>query len=478
MSNHTAPPSPILVVADHKWRDLPGMALLKTILEDKYQLPTLVIGYGAVGACLRYFRPRALVLTTLISPREQDFARAAHAIGAAVITIPADPGSTESMKALLRSPEVWEVCDLYLAWGAAMAKLVVEDGYVPKDKVTVTGSGRFDFYQPPLRDYLLSREALCARYSLRSNCPIITCGTTFVLASYLEDEKRLRFNEKDFERRGLAHLPGFANVYNLAEKDKAAQDLVLDWIRQTCVNFPDAEFIVKPHPYESFAPYKQLWQACRRDGITNLHLAASDYIWDLLNNAVVHVHTGSTTGLEAWLMHVPTVNLQPSGYARFKSARDGKRLELDSLEDVQEDAKTLHERINFYLGGGQIEPALALKRKNFLEQWFYRLDGHAAERQAAAIADLMKNYHPKHNLEARLPWAGYRTLLTLLQYHINGLLGRDFDAPFFGSRRNVPVDFLGQRDKVVRSQDVVFWANRIREALKGPAKSGLESPDP
>lgn len=456
---------PILVVADHKWRDLPGMALLKTILEEQYHLPTLIVGYGSVGACLRYFRPRALVMTTLIGPRERKMARAAHAIGSPVIIIPVDPGSRESMPALLGKPSDWEACDLYLAWGAFMENLVVAGGYVPKEKMKVTGSGRFDFYQPPLRRHLLPPGELAGQYGLRANCPVVTWATTFVMAGYGDDERILKHNEKDYESRGLSHRPGFADLRVLVERDQRARSSVLKWMRQACVEFPHAEFILKPHPYEPTAPYEQLWKECLRDGIGNMHLCTRDYIWNLLNGSALLIHTGSTTGAEAWLMNVPTVFLQPDGHARFKAARGSTSLAIEALEDVQENMAGLRDRLTYYLSGGKLSDALIQRRNTYLEEWFYFLDGRASERQAAAIANLLNSGQHKHNPLLSPPWVGLRTPLRLLQYHFNALLGREFDELFFEDRQVIPKDFLGQEDKVVRQRDVRAWTERVREAL-------------
>lgn len=463
---------PILLIADHKWRDLPGMALLKVILEDRHRLRVLVTGYRDVRACLRYFRPGAVALTTLIGPREQTLAREARAVGAAVVVIPTEgiPGSLEAMHGMLRSPDVWKLCDLYLPWGTAMGELAVDAGYLSQDRVKVTGSARFDFYQPPLRRHLLSSEELRGRYGLRAGRPVVTWATTFVIASYTEDPKRLRFNQRDFVARGLSRIPGFADLPLLAEQQKRAQDLVLEWMHQLCLAYPDAEFIIKPHPYESSLPYERLFDACRLEGIVNLHLVGKDYIWNLLNSAALHIHSGSTTGMEAWLMGVPTINLMPDGYVRFKEMEGGALPEVVRLDDSQEDFKPLSDRVGFYLNGGIVEGDLSERRRQFLERWFYLPDGRAGERQAVAIAELATKSQSCRDLKERLPWGGLRTTLNLVQYALNGLLKRNFDTPLSGGRgADEHVDFLGQRDKVVRQRDVTLWVEKIRRWPIAPA---------
>ncbi len=96
-------------------------------------------------------------------------------------------------------------------------------------------------------------------------------------------------------------------------------------------------------------------------------------------------------------------------------------------------------------------------------EWSYCLDGQATQRQAEAIADLVESRI--HKPEIWPPWVGRRTPLNLIRYWINGLLGRDFDTPLLNKHNGVPVDFLGQRDKVVTQQDVGLWTTKIRKML-------------
>ncbi len=458
--------SPILLVADHKWRDLPGMTLLKMVLEDRYGLPAVVTSYAGVSACLRLFHPRAVALTTLIGPREQALARAARHIGAAVIVIPTEgiPGSRESMAGIFRNAPTWEMCDLYLPWGPVMAQFAVDEGYLPKDKVRLTGTGRFDFYQPPLSQCLMSRSLLEQHFGLRSRAPVVTWATTFVLASYAENEKRLRYTERDLAARGLSQIEGFANLAAIAKKEQEAKALVLDSMRTCCESLPEAEFLIKPHPYEEFALYESLVADCRRAGIQNCHLAADVYIWDILKHATAHVHSGSTTGMEAWLMGVSTINFQPGGYARFKCAVGGALVEQEILDDTQTLTEGVLQRLRHYVNGGIAEPEVIRRRGQFLDRWFHVFDGHAAERQAAAIADLLKNHSRSLERGTSPQWVGRRAPLTYLQYRVNQLLGREFDAPFFERGGSAPLDFLGQRDKVVRQRDVAQWTANIRKA--------------
>lgn len=140
-------------------------------------------------------------------------------------------------------------------------------------------------------------------------------------------------------------------------------------------------------------------------------------------------------------------------------------IEQEDLDDTQTQREAVASRIRHYVGGGAIDPELREQRTRFLNRWFDKFDGHAAERQAAAIADLLKNYAAPVVSNRRPPWVGRRAPLTYLHYRVNQLLGRPFDEPLIERGRAAPLDFLGQRDKVVRQRDVDIWERRIREVL-------------
>ena len=199
-----------------------------------------------------------------------------------------------------------------------------------------------------------------------------------------------------------------------------------------------------------------------------MRLVTNEYIWDVLNSAAVHVHGGSTTGFEAWLMNVPTINLKPGGYARFNGARGGALPALEWLDDTHEDCHSFFEALGSYLGGRQVENALAARRKSFLERWFHTLDGRATERQAAALADVIRDRSPRRKALPSL--ISRHTVAELIRYHLNHSLRREFDAPLLRRRRGVVSDFLGQRDKEVRQEDVARWVSEIQR-LQGQVKA-------
>jgi hypothetical protein len=82
--------APVLLIADHKWRDLASLALLKVQLEDDHGIPAQIVNYTMWDAALLAFRPQVVCPTTQTGPREQRIARVARASGARTVVIPTE----------------------------------------------------------------------------------------------------------------------------------------------------------------------------------------------------------------------------------------------------------------------------------------------------------------------------------------------------------------------------------------------------
>ena len=63
----TRAPGPVLLIADHKWRDLASLCLLKVLLEDEHGIPARIVNYtfwdAAMLAGPPHLEPMANVLS-------------------------------------------------------------------------------------------------------------------------------------------------------------------------------------------------------------------------------------------------------------------------------------------------------------------------------------------------------------------------------------------------------------------------------
>jgi surface carbohydrate biosynthesis protein len=171
----------VLLIADHKWRDLASLALLKVLLEDEYGLPTRIVNYTLWDAALLAFRPQVICPTTQTGPRELAIARAAKRMGAGTVVIPTEgiPSAWKVMPILGCAHTDLSNVDRWFTWNDVVRDYMIEHSGLEADQVVTTGVNRFDFYVDPLDRLLMPREALEQRYDLQpptSRTPVMPWG--------------------------------------------------------------------------------------------------------------------------------------------------------------------------------------------------------------------------------------------------------------------------------------------------------------
>lgn len=478
MTRHSR--APVLLIADHKWRDLASLALLKVLLEDEHGIPARIVNYRFWDAAILAFAPGVVCPTTQTGPRELAIARAAKRSGAGTIVIPTEgiPSAWKVMPILGCAHTDLSNVDRWFTWNDPVRDYMVEHSGLAADQVVTTGVNRFDFYVPPLRRLLTSKAELERRYELAPGRPIVTWATNFAHAGYaLKDGD---FIQQDWTVRGLTKIPGYADARAYAEADlrsmRDAQQIMLEVFRR----FPGINFLIKTHPAERLDMYLDYLRSCRAAGATNVALVNREYIGDLLNASSVEIHRYCTTGLEAWIMGVPTLNFHlrdwhadPSGGGAL-----GDAAQVDHPVSTLDDVVAGLER---YLGGTPVDPQVAAARADVLRKWLHRLDGQSTARQASAIASYVaaKAPAPRRNPLALGP-AARGAAKRLAQMGLNTLLGRGFDLPLTrpAHHEGIEVNELGYADRLVRQPDVERWCatiRRLRSELAG-APAALAEP--
>jgi hypothetical protein len=178
----------------------------------------------------------------------------------------------------------------------------------------------------------------------------------------------------------------------------------------------------------------------------------------------VQIHRYCTTGLEAWIMGRPTLNLHLKDWHSHES--DGGALgDAARVDHLVSNADDVSEGLTGYLSGGGIDPSTAAGRAHVLRRWLYRLDGQSTARQAQGIAAYIAAAAPSAR---RRPFAlgrfGRGAPKRLAQMALNQMLGRSFDLPLRQPSKHagIEVNELGYADRLVRQPDVDAWTERLR----------------
>jgi hypothetical protein len=354
---------------------------------------------------------------------------------------------------------------------------VGHSGLGPQQIVT-TGVNRFDFYVEPMRRLLARKSDVEKRYGLTPGRPIVTWATNFAHAGYaLKDGE---FIQRDWDVRGLTKIPGYTDARAYAAADlrsmRDAQQIMLEIFK----HFPQINFVIKTHPAERLDMYLEYLEQCRRAGASNVALVNREYIGDLLNVSSVEIHRYCTTGLEAWIMGLPTLNFHLTDWHADPSGGGalGDAAQYDHRVSTFEDVRA---GLEAYLGGTPVEPRLLAGRREVLSKWLYRLDGQSTARQARAIAAFLAADapSPRRSLLA-LGGSARGAIKRLAQMGVNTVLGRGFDLPLAAPthHRGVEVNELGYADRLVRQPDVERWCRTIRNlrAELSAAPAGLPAP--
>ena len=451
-----------LLIVDHKWRDLPGMAALRVWLQDGFDCSSQLIHYGQWASGLMQYRPQAIVLSHVNGSRNQRMARVAHEMGTRVVVIQTEgrPNNIETMEYTSGQFADTHYVDLWFTWSETVREFMLERNILPPEKLVVGGAHRFDIYRPELNRLLMPRAEFARKYNLEAHRPIVSWATNFTTAKFHVAHQEFLF--RDWQDLGMTRLPSLSDPLEFARLDWLAREQALEAMQALMRARPDVQAILKPHPAEELDRYQAFVGACRRDGM-DVTLVVREYAWDILNAADVHIHRLCTTGVEAWLLDVPSVEFHPFDYGTWDAGIPGAAAEAMQGNDVVADADQLIERVGFYLGGGKSTSAQMAARGRYIQRWLHRVDGQRCYEHARILSQFIQERRPiKPFPPGELRWR------TRARFGLNRLLKRPLETSlrFWQRPGRGEVDFLGQVDRTTLPEDIQLWTQRTREALK------------
>jgi hypothetical protein len=236
------------------------------------------------------------------------------------------------------------ISDHLAATGDSNLRVVMEHG-VPRDKITVAGSPRYDGAMAWPENF---------EHGIRRNLRVP------------EGKKMILFASQPY-------------VYGFFGSPEIRREMIralLEAVRKR----EDICLVVKPHPTEDPAELSKLAQ-----GMKNILFADKKLdIRDLIKAADVFVSFASTATFHALVMKKPVVSLEfPGGNTCGLFEHCGATLvarSAEHLESIMENIR--HGNLSEMVGN------LGAARENFLNQWFYMLDGRAAERIEKIALDM------------------------------------------------------------------------------------------
>jgi surface carbohydrate biosynthesis protein len=357
----------ISLIVDNPARDLDGLVLQafelasrggKALLVPMYDQAYDVPSSGSDAVILNYLRPNNV-----------DLAIGWKRGGMRILVLDTEgaAGKTaEDYAQLVTSVEGLDLVDAYCVWGEGQYRALLQTGHLDADRAVLTGCPRYDFCatqwqgalaQPDVKPgYLLVNTNFCAATPRFSAGPEAEAAA-MVSAGFSADHARTFVADAAVAQRGMIEL-----------------------VRGIAMAIPDISIILRPHPFESHAPYESLLDlpqvSLRADGTSIQWIARASALLHLnCSTAIEAVMLGrepiAPEFLNTSALHVPA----PSSVSRAGT-------NLQSIIDMI--ATATHGALP------APEPALARFRHDVIARVYFRIDGLAASRVADTVEKLLE----------------------------------------------------------------------------------------
>lgn len=229
--------------------------------------------------------------------------RAAREAGHHVASMEEEVFGLRSAEAILPifDPRVADLCDVLLVQGSDHARILKEHFPGARGKIKITGNPRADI----LRRYRVAPTVGVANTFAQEHGEFVLINTNYgainpydfdALAFYSRCVNVGVINPNDRREIALFHTRCEWEKNNLRE--------MVGFIRTLAERRPDIPIVLRPHPGENLEPWRI---AMARHGSVHL-VSDSDHVhWICAARCLVH--TGSTTGLESFLLGTETIDI-------------------------------------------------------------------------------------------------------------------------------------------------------------------------
>ncbi len=246
-------------------------------------------------------------------------------------------------------------------WGKKIHEFLLEQRLFCPEQMMVTGTPRFDFYSPRWRDYYAVDTSAAQK--------LILIPTKVAVSNpqghSVEKEVELLTVKLGLDAEMIRHWRdvGFEQI-----------EATIEMVKQLSRDFPDARFVVRPHPHERIETY-----ADALAGLGNVDVIREGTIDHWILRSSLLIHRMCTTAVEAMMAGVPSI--VPAWVPTAANAPD-----TEAVSTVAASYAELRNLVASNLRGEAITDAEHRKAlERIVEDWFHRVDGNAHARVAERI---------------------------------------------------------------------------------------------
>ncbi len=232
-----------------------------------------------------------------------------------------------------------QIPDKTAVFGNYFKKILFKEGNYPAGKVVVTGQPRFDI---------------------------------------------LYENRKDYSKKNIYKKLGIGNGKKLAvyasQPMKSDLNTAFSAVIRTFKKLKDVKLIVKLHPSDDPSPYKTILQELKYEAIISKNIDLHELI--ICSDLLISVH--STVILEALALEKPVIQLNLMEKYDIFGEKANKLIQFVNRENQLSNA------IKVLLYNKSYSKWLREKRKEFISEYFYKIDGKSTERFIKVLEGMLR----------------------------------------------------------------------------------------
>lgn len=250
-------------------------------------------------------------------------------------------------------------------WGQKIHQFLLEQRLFRPEQLMVTGTPRFDFYSPRWSGYYSADTSITQKLILIP---------TKVAVSNPQGQSVEKEMELMTGKLGLAA----EMIHDWRDTGFKQIEATIEMVKQLSQDFPDAHFVVRPHPHERLETYSDALE-----GLSNVEVIRDGTIDYWILRSSLLIHRMCTTAVEAMMAGVPSV--VPGWVPTAANAPD--------TEAVSTVAFTYAELRSLVASNQRGNSIILEEHRSALERivgdWFHRMDGDAHARIAERILELV-----------------------------------------------------------------------------------------
>jgi len=360
----------IVILVDHKVRDLPPSALIAFELEllgFKVELQP-IDAYKAVYAA---FKPSMVIFNHLLASHLAAYSRDLHERGVKVGVLLNEGllylDDDRDFNAQGAHPDAH--VDLFFSWNEKYKLSLLKNRKGKAGRVVVVGNPRMDFYFSPWKMLWTNREQ-------KNNKKRILVATNFGLAKFTERPREEA--DKHFSM-WAEKVPLLKDYYSICETHALSRQMLLPYIEEILSsNLYDV--VLRIHPRESKEFYRKWIATLHKSQLKNLIFDAESPISMLINDCDLEISMDRcSTALESWIAGKPTIEIECPSHPYLTD------WDIRALNVGCSDPKNINGLISEQLKTGAQKMFLD-KRNEHLSIWLNSPNGRTCSSIASEIA--------------------------------------------------------------------------------------------